>query len=156
MFNVIRLPTKFSRIIKRYSQKEKSELLDILIKIWDWESVMLPDNSIWDTISLIYGEWMNMESKNGNKPKTSLILDNTELVVDVVPSDSDTRVEYSRVEDNRIEENKIDITKVIETEVSSPTFWKQEINDTLSFLQKSVWIDEFKESVKRQRVYWNH
>ena len=102
MFNVIRLPTKFSRTIKRFSQKEKSELLDMLINIWDWESVNMPDTLVWDTVWLIYGEWMNMESKNGNKPKSSLIQYPSESLAQVTPSNTATRVEESRVEENRI------------------------------------------------------
>jgi len=33
MFNVIRIPTKYSRTINRFSEKEKAELLDSLICI---------------------------------------------------------------------------------------------------------------------------
>ena len=58
--------------------------------------------------------------------------------------------------DNK-EIKKINISKDITTEVvENPTYWNEEINNTLEFLQKAVWIDEFKESKKRQRVYWKH
>lgn len=103
MFNVIRLPTKFSRSINRFSQKEKSELLDMLIEIWDWKKINIPDTMVWDTVSLIYGEWMNMESKNGNKPKSSLIYHITEWIVDSCPSKSGARVEESIIEESRLD-----------------------------------------------------
>ena len=103
MFNVIRLPTKFTRTIRRFSQKEKAELLDTLLDIWDWETINIPDTLVWDTVWLIYWEWMNMESKNGNKPKTSLIQYSSESVAQVNPSDTVARVEYNRVEENRID-----------------------------------------------------
>ena len=135
MFKVIRLPTKFSRTIKRFSQKEKSELLGMLISIWDWDSVILPDNIVWDTVSLIYGEWMNMESKNGNKPEESLIQYGSELVGQVAPSNSDSRVEYNRVEENRIEERRIVATKV----ATLKELMTKNINDK-EFIDK--WVPE--------------
>lgn len=106
MFNVIRIPTKFSRTIKRFSEKEKAELLGMLIKIWDWEKINIPDSIVWDTLNLIYWEWMNMESKNWNKPKDTLIIDNSDILAINTPSNPDSRVEYSRVEESRIEENR--------------------------------------------------
>ncbi len=52
---------------------------------------------------------------------------------------------------------EINISKDITTEVvEKPTYWNEEINSTLEFLQKAVWVDEFKESKKWQRVYWKH
>lgn len=62
MFNVIRIPTKFSKTVKRLSNDERLELFDLLITIWDWWEVQPPDSIVWDLLSLIYGEWMNMES----------------------------------------------------------------------------------------------
>ncbi len=110
MFNVIRIPTKFSRPIKRLSDKEKLKLLDALINVWDWIIVQQTDDTVWDLLSLIYWEWMNMESKNGHKKET-------EYVVTTVPSNppsmSDCRVEESRIEYNRIEENIIDNTTIV-------------------------------------------
>lgn len=101
MFNVIRIPTKFSRPIKRLSDKEKLKLLDALINVWDWIVVQQTDDTVWDLLSLIYWEWMNMESKNGHKK-------DTEYVVTTTPSDppsmSDCRVEENRIEYNRREE----------------------------------------------------
>lgn len=35
-------------------------------------------------------------------------------------------------------------------------FWDKEINAILKLLCKAVWIDEFKESQARQRIYWRH
>lgn len=57
--------------------------------------------------------------------------------------------------DNK-DNKEINISKDITTEVIEPTYWNEEINNTLDFLQKAVWIDEFKESKKRQRIYWKH
>lgn len=64
---VIRIPTKYSRSIRRLPEKSKLQLLDLILKIWDDEQIYVPDNDIWDLISLIYWDWMNMESKNWEK-----------------------------------------------------------------------------------------
>jgi len=121
MFNVIRIPTKFSKTIKRMSNEERLQVFDLLIRIWDWGEISPPDNIVWDVVQLIYGEWMNMEAKNGVKREKSSINLCSEWPGEVVPSDPGTRVEYSRVEENRIEEsaypentedNKIQNTKI--------------------------------------------
>ena len=105
MFNVIRIPTKFSKTIKRMSNEERLQVFDLLIKIWDWGEISPPDNIVWDVVQLIYGEWMNMEAKNGVKREKSSINLCSEWPGEVVPSDPGTRVEYSRVEENRIEDS---------------------------------------------------
>lgn len=112
MFNVIRLPTKFSKSIKRLSNEERLQLFDMLILIWDWWEISPPDSNVWDLISLIYGEWMNMEARNKTKPEKSNLNRCSEWLVEVVPSDSGHRVEYNRIEENRIEENRIHNTSV--------------------------------------------
>ena len=106
MFNVIRIPTKFSKTIKRMSNEERLQVFDLLIKIWDWGEISPPDNIVWDVVQLIYGEWMNMEAKNGVKREKSSINLCSEWPGEVVPSDPGSRVEYSRVEENRIEYSK--------------------------------------------------
>ena len=105
MFNVIRIPTKFSKTIKRMSNEERLQVFDLLIKIWDWGEISPPDSIVWDVVQLIYGEWMNMEAKNGVKREKSSINLCSEWPGEVVPSDPGTRVEYSRVEENRGEES---------------------------------------------------
>jgi len=159
MFNVIRVPTKFSRTIKRFSQIEKSELLDMLIEIWSGYSVTPPDTIVWDTFSLIYWEWMNMESKNGNKPKKSLIEYSSEWVAEPCPSESTPRVEYSRVEESRVEDNKLVVSwEIIETKVST---LEAHINN--SFTNDFIWEvykkyslkkEDFQEECKDFLLYW--
>ena len=105
MFNVIRIPTKFSKTIKRMSNEERLQVFDLLIKIWDWGEISPPDSIVWDVVQLIYGEWMNMEAKNGIKREKSSINLCSEWPGEVVPSDPGTRVEYSIVEENRGEES---------------------------------------------------
>lgn len=105
MFNVIRIPTKFSKTIRRLSKEDKLKLFDALMEIWDGKEISPPDSFLWDTISLIYGEWMNMESRNGNKPKHSLIDARSEWVGTESPSDSVHRVEYSRVEESIVNDS---------------------------------------------------
>ena len=105
MFNVIRIPTKFSKTIKRMSNEERLQVFDLLIKIWDWGEISPPDSIVWDVVQLIYGEWMNMEAKNGVKREKSSINLCSEWPGEVVPSDPGTRVEYSIVEENRGEES---------------------------------------------------
>jgi hypothetical protein len=57
MFKVIRIPTKYTRIIRRFSDKDKSLLLNLLLDIGDWNIINPPDDIIWETISLIYNDW---------------------------------------------------------------------------------------------------
>lgn len=119
--NVIRIPTKFSRTIRRLSKEDKLKLFESLLDIWDGIKKEIPDSLYGDTLSLIYWEWMNMEQKNWNKPKESLIYYPSEWKRDSSAGDSagdsDSRVEYSRVEENRIEESKIE-NKEISKEIS--------------------------------------
>jgi len=62
---------------------------------------------------------MNMESRNGTKPKKSLVIDSSEWVGTDTPSKSEHRVEYNRIEESRIEENtKNNIIISKETELS--------------------------------------
>ena len=103
MFNVIRIPWKFTRTLKRLSQEEKAESLDYLMEICSGHSVELPDSIVWDTIWLIYWEWMNMESKNWNKPKESLIIYTPESLGNKSATKSVARVEESIIEEKRID-----------------------------------------------------
>lgn len=149
MFNVIRIPTKFSRPIKRLSDKEKLKLLDALINVWDWIIVQQTDDTVWDLLSLIYWEWMNMESKNGHKK-------DTEYVITTTPSDppsmSDCRVEESRIEYNRIEENTIVWEQALEV---IEEFWDKEINNIIEIIKWQVellWLIYKKWSRERERA----
>lgn len=131
MFNVIRIPTKFSKTIKRMSNEERLQVFDLLIKIWDWGEISPPDNIVWDVVQLIYGEWMNMEAKNGVKREKSSINLCSEWPGEVVPSDPGSRVEYSRVEENRIEESRYMVsaeTKII----------KNEYQENISFMKEQA------------------
>lgn len=153
MFNVIRIPTKFSRPIKRLSDKEKLKLLDALINVWDWIIVQQTDDTVWDLLSLIYWEWMNMESKNGHKKET-------EYVVTTVPSNppsmSDCRVEESRIEYNRIEENIIDNTTIVVWEQALVVAkWNTDINELLETIKWQVeflWLIYKKGKYERERA----
>lgn len=160
MFNVIRIPTKFSKTIKRFSQKDKSELLGMLIDIWEWIEILVPDTIVWDTLSLIYGEWMNMESKNWNKPKKSL------LVLEPSPSNSDTRVEYNRIEEN----NNIQIENLIKKWNNLKTYdefwkwtkWKDNVIKILNNIFKKYSIEDIETWVKnylrdiKERKDWSY
>ena len=131
MFNVIRIPTKFSKTIKRMSNEERLQVFDLLIRIWDWGEISPPDNIVWDVVQLIYGEWMNMEAKNGVKREKSSINLCSEWPGEVVPSDPGTRVEYSRVEENRIEESRDIVSN--ETKIV-----KNEYQENISFMKRQA------------------
>ena len=131
MFNVIRIPTKFSKTIKRLSNEERLQVFDLLIKIWDWGEISPPDSIVWDVVQLIYGEWMNMEAKNGNKQEKSSINLCSGLPGEVRPSDPGTRVEYSRVEENKIEESR----DIVSTETQ---ILKNEYQENISFMRKQA------------------
>ena len=147
MFNVIRIPTKFSKWIRRLSQKEKAELLDMLLNIWDGMQTIPPDSILWDTLELIYGEWMNMESRNWNKPKESLIVYTSESLGTVTQDNSEHRVEYSRIEYSRVEESKY-ITlwefwkvkvKQEELENLKIRYDEKDVNDLIDRLDRYIW-----------------
>lgn len=106
MFNVIRIPTKFNKPISRLSDKDQLRLYKLIRDIWDWKIVVQTDDVVWDLLSLIYAEWMNMEVRNGYKREGSHLCD-PEWVGESCPSDSGHRVEYSIIEYNKIEENKL-------------------------------------------------
>lgn len=149
MFNVIRIPTKFSRPIKRLSDKEKLKLLDALINVWDWIIVQQTDDTVWDLLSLIYWEWMNMESKNWYKKDTVYVVNSTPGNPPAIP---DCRVEYSRVEENIIED-----TTIVVWEQALVVFWKEWVNEVIKTIKESVedmwWV--YKSST-RERQYANH
>lgn len=152
MFNVIRIPTKFSRPIKRLSDKEKLKLLDALISIWDGIVVQQTDDNVWDILFLIYWEWMNMESKNGHKKEKEYITS----VPSNPPSMSECRVEESRVEDNRIEDNRIEDTTIVVWEKALVVQkWNIEINELLETIKWQVeflWLIYKKWKYERERA----
>jgi hypothetical protein len=71
-----------------------------LISIGASNSIEVSDTSVWDTISMIYEEWMNMEAKNGNKPEESLIKYSSEWPADKSASESAPIVYDSIVKDS--------------------------------------------------------
>ena len=152
MFNVIRIPTKFIRTLKRLSKNDRLEMFDYLIEIWAGNSVELPDNLVGDTLSLIYWEWMNMEAKNGKKPKESLIIDSSEWVGTVNPSESGARVEYNTIEENRVEESK----EIVTTEVATlQTIIKDNID--IWFFEKGYNSDNLyiREQLRDFYLHWS-
>lgn len=153
MFKVIRIPTKYSRTINRFTDKQKSELLGALIDIGAGISHTLKDDVVWDTISLIYWDWMRMESKNWIKPEKPLIKYCSESLAPDTASMPPPIVQDNTVQDITIQDNN---SKELETEVSETTYWNVDINNMLSLLYKAVWSDTFKETQKVQRQYWKH
>ena len=55
---------------------------------------------------------MNMESKNGNKPKFSLIKGGNEALPGMSPGIPGARVEESRVEESRVEESRVEYINI--------------------------------------------
>lgn len=138
MFKVIRIPTKFSRTIKRLTEKEKAELLGLLMDIGSGLVVQLPDTLVWDTVWLIYWEWMNMESKNGNKPEKSLVQYSSESPGEPCAGNPDTRVEYSRVEESIVDK---DISKDISTTEVAVVDDKSSRIDNMQKLIKETFLE---------------
>ncbi len=128
------------------SDKERLQIFDLLIKIWDWGEISPPDSIVWDVIQLIYGEWMNMEAKNGVKREKSSINLYSEWPGEVVPSDPGSRVEYSRVEENRVEESKDTLieqekTKIQNTKLSEEWIALLEWEETFTSIIAQALID---------------
>lgn len=163
MFNVIRIPTKFNKPISRLSDKDQLRLYKLIRDIWDWKSVIQTDDSVWDILSLIYSEWMNMEVRNGYKRESSH-LSNPESSIEPCPSDSGHRVEYSIVEDNRVEDIPKGIwLQAIEDKPDNRNPWTQRIIDIIkSQVEKEGFLyDNNKEErnratiiAKRQSDWW--
>jgi hypothetical protein len=133
--NVIRIPTKFSKSISRLSDKNRLEVFDYLLKIWWDQIISVPDNEVWDIVTLIYWEWMNMESRNWTKPTFSHI---SEWVGTISPSESEHRIEYSILEDNIIKENIIEISSKEDTEKSvviKKEYWDPIINSIIQIIK---------------------
>jgi len=136
MFNVIRIPTKYSRTIKRFSDKEKAELLGSLIDIGAGIPQVLNDDIVWDTISLIYGDWIRMESKNWVKPEKPLIRYSSEYVAPTTAGMSPPIVQDNTVQDNTIQDNN---SKELTTEVAIvKTFWNSDINNIIEIIKTEV------------------
>lgn len=154
MFSVIRIPTKFSKSIRRLSDKEKLTLFSMLLDIWDWKKINPPDSLSWDMVTLIYWEWMNMESRNWTKPEFSLIEYTSEWPGTVCPSDPEHRVEYSIVEENRIDISSNEDTQAIIVPEKKEEYWNEEINLMQKFLRQAVWVSAFKDS--KERWYVTH
>ena len=155
MFNVIRIPTKFSKTIKRMSNEERLQVFDLLIKIWDWGEISPPDNIVWDVVQLIYGEWMNMEAKNGIKREKSSINLCSEWPGEVVPSDPGTRVEYSRVEENRIEYSKEWVLEEENNQIQDTKTKKKKVHD-YSSLENDPEDSFAKETyLTLKKMWWN-
>lgn len=97
MFKVIRIPVRYSNTISRFSDEEISILIHSLISIWNWKMTPLPNNILGDTISLIYGDWMNMEARNWHKPVKSLVYQCSEWPGTVPPSDPAPVMKWNEV-----------------------------------------------------------
>lgn len=65
--------------------------------------------------------------------------------------------------ENKKKENSNDFLKEEKIEEESlknsagaEIFWNEEINNILAFLKKIIWVSDFKESQKMQRIFWKH
>lgn len=98
--------------------------------------------------SLIYWEWMNMESKNGHKK-------DTEYVVTTVPSNPPTMSDC-RVEENRVEYNIIEDTTIVVWEQALVVAkWNTDINELLETIKWQVeflWLIYKKGKYERERA----
>ena len=68
---------------------------------------------------------------------------------------TNVRPMYDQWQYKKEKKEKNNISKDIETKVSD-VYWNEEINSVLHFLCKSVWVDQFKETQKWQRIYVKH
>ena len=137
------------------SNEERLQVFDLLIKIWDWGEISPPDNIVWDVVQLIYGEWMNMEAKNGVKREKSSINLCSEWPGEVVPSDPGTRVEYSRVEENRIEYSKEWVLEEENNQIQDTKTKKKKVHD-YSSLENDPEDSFAKETyLTLKKMWWN-
>lgn len=137
------------------SNEERLQVFDLLIKIWDWGEISPPDNIVWDVVQLIYGEWMNMEAKNGVKREKSSINLCSEWPGEVVPSDPGTRVEYSRVEENRIEYSKEWVLEEENNQIQDTKPKKKKVHD-YSSLENDPEDSFAKEAyLTLKKMWWN-
>ncbi len=99
-----------------------------------------------DILLLIYWEWMNMESKNGNRVEKNHLAGYS-------AGDSEARVEYNIIEDNRIEYNLS--TKVDTTQALIIPHWNENINELIESIKQTVqslWLVYKKSRYERERA----
>jgi hypothetical protein len=64
--------------------------------------------------------------------------------------------QYNNIQDNISKDTETKVSETTDIIIEEKTYWNKEINDTLVFLCKSVWIDTFKETQQMQRNFWKH
>jgi hypothetical protein len=75
---------------------------------------------------------------------------------------SESKREGKEKEKDKVKDKDKDKVKELSTIVeeqaleATQKYWKKEITEALSFLSTTIWIDEFKEPIAKQRQYANH
>lgn len=104
-------------------------MLNLILQIWDDEIISLPDSDVWDLVSLIYSDWINMERKNWEKPLVNHLAGDPQQVSEWVGQDSednsDTKVKYSIVKENKEKVN------VNEQSLSLNSLWDNDFRDAV-------------------------
>lgn len=143
------------KAIKDYNLWEEISLT------WLMKAVFIPFKNQFDRDIEAYTEKCLTNAQNGRKggrPKLSqkkrtVIKKSQEKPSEVKKAYNDSK---SDNKSNSKNNNLTIIPKGIEETSEPPSYWNKEINETLWFLTQTVWVDQFKETVKMQRQYWNH
>lgn len=116
------------------------------------------------------GQTKNAQKDNQDMPKgTNYIYKDTEITTETTTESNNKLLGQSpeasildNKKDKNIEDQKItktpsdELIEELENEWENGEYWDEKINWVLSYLSKKVWVDEFKETTKRQRIYAKH
>ena len=140
--------------MKRLSKEQRLYIYDSLTSIWIWEKIYIKDSIEWDILENIFEEWMNMESKNGNKSEKSLIKYLSELPAQWTEHNSEPIVYDSIVKDNIVKDS---IQSVAPKVATLETYIKTEFSlDFITEVYNKYWMtkEDFQEECEHFLNYW--
>lgn len=128
-------------------------------ELWDCSDIAIAEEwqsystEVTDPIALewhIIYKWKNKKDNNTNV----LLWAEAQKTSDLINFSENEKIENSNdeLETEEFEKESDKNSAVAEIQV----YWKVEINETLDFLKKIIWVSDFKESQKMQRIFWKH
>lgn len=129
----------------KFGQNEQTEDFDKQ----DWTEIVNKFEQNEQTIIILEKE-INKKDNNTNV----LLWAEAQKTSDLINFSENEKIENSNDELEAEELEKESDKNSALTE--NPVYGKAEINDTLDFLKKIIWVSDFKESQKMQRIFWKH
>lgn len=125
---------------------------------FDWKTTV--ENPLWK-------DWKNEKTRVGNpstenpptnkKRNNNIILSKDNIIEQAQDFSSYNISENEKIEnsEDELEKNHLE-EESIKNSAGAEIFWNEEINNILAFLKKIIWVSDFKESQKMQRIYWKN